>query len=95
MHLNAALVTSLRLIIGRWPGELRCPTVLMIKDADGHLTRHQQVSPSEFRTHQPSLSGFRKDEVQVLSASAESLVILERESNGVRLNLVISDEEEH
>jgi hypothetical protein len=71
------------------------PSVLMIKDADGHLTRHQQVSPSEFRAHQPSLSGFRKDEVQVLSASAESLVILERESNGVRLNLVISDEEEH
>ena len=24
MHLNAALVTSLRLIIGRWPGEWRC-----------------------------------------------------------------------
>ena len=71
------------------------PAALMIKDADGHATRNRQVSPSEYRAHQPALSGFRTDEVQVLSASAESLVILERESNGVRLNRVISDEEEH
>lgn len=71
------------------------PEIVMIKDADGHDTRHRQVSPSEFPAHQAALSGFRTDEVQVLSASAESLVILEPGSNGVRLNLVISDEEEH
>jgi hypothetical protein len=71
------------------------PSVLMIKDADGHFTRHRQVSPSEYRTHQPALSGFRKDDVRVLSASGACQVILERESEGVRLNRVISDEEEY
>jgi len=71
------------------------PAVLMIKNADGHLAHHRQLSPSEFPAHQAALSGLRTDEVRVPSGSAASRVILERESNGVRLNLVISDEEEH
>lgn len=71
------------------------PEIVMIKDADGHLTRHRQVSPSEFRAHQAALSGLRTDEVRVPSGSAASRVILEREWEGVRLTRVISDEEEH